>query len=282
MIERIMNLLDLNALNLAAIGKKFFVAILVLVICRIIAGILRRMMNRAKNRGLDPAVAPLLNSIISYLVYIVGALVILDVFGINTASIVALLGAAGLAIGFALKDTLSNIAAGIVLLFLHPFKANDYIECGEIKGYVQKIGLFTTVLVAQDGMYISAPNGSLWGSPITNYTRNGNRRMDIVVGIAYEDSIDKALAVLMRVANEDSRVLQSPAPEVFTEELAESAVNLHLWAWTTVDGYHRTRWNMIKKVKDAMDAAGIRIPFPQREVTLVTRGQENNESPSAN
>jgi len=277
MIQQFLRFFDFNAMSFILLGKKFLSAIVVLLVCRIIAGFLRHMMNRAKKRGLDPAVAPLLNSIVSYLVYIVGVLVILDIFGINTASIVALLGAAGLAIGFALKDTLSNIAAGIILLFLHPFKANDYIECGEIKGHVQKIGLFSTVLVAPDGVYISAPNGSLWGSSISNYTRNGNRRMDIVVGIAYEDSIEKALGVLIKVANEEPRVFQSPTPQVFTEELAESAVNVHLWAWTSVEGYHRTRWDLIKKVKEAMDAAGICIPFPQRVVTLVTPDQENDK-----
>lgn len=159
-------------------------------------------------------------------VYAIGLIIVLDIFGVNTNSIIALLGAAGLAVGLALKDTLCNIAAGIMLLILRQFRVGHFIECGVYTGTVKEIGLFTTILETIDGLYLSMPNSSLWGTPIKNFTRNGKRRMDLVVGISYGDSIDKGFEVLKEIVEAESRFLKDPGPQVMVQALGDSSVNL--------------------------------------------------------
>lgn len=261
-----------NQATVIHVAYQVLLALGIIVIARVLAGAGKRtLVNTYKRMGkADEMLIPIISTTIGYLVYVVAGVVILDLFGVNTASIIALLGAAGLAIGFALKDTLSNIAAGIMLLFLRPFKSGDYISFGSTVGTVEEINLFTTVLRSFDGLYISCPNSTLWGADITNFTRNGKRRLDITVSIAYSDSIDTGLNVLRNIVSTEPRVLQEPEPQTIVFALGESSVDLQLRAWTSVDDFGNTRWDLNKRVKEEIEAAGLTIPFPQREVRVVS------------
>ncbi|GAB4341935.1 MAG: mechanosensitive ion channel [Calditrichia bacterium] len=258
--------------SIIGIGYKALLCLVILFASTLVAKGVRRSIRKANDRfeKLDATLVPILCTTATYVIYIIGGVFILDIFGVNTASIIALLGAAGLAVGFALKDTLSNIAAGIMLLFLRPFRTGDFIEFGSILGTVREINLFTSVLETFDGLYVASPNSVIWGSSIKNFTRNGKRRMDIVIGIAYSDSIDVGLDVLKRIAVEEPRFLRDPAPETMVVSMAESSVNLQLRGWTTIEDYWQTYWDLNKRVKEEIEKAGLTIPFPQRSVHVVT------------
>ncbi|MCK4840207.1 MAG: mechanosensitive ion channel family protein [Desulfobulbaceae bacterium] len=253
-------------------GYNILLAITILLACSLIARGARRFIRRANDHleKLDETIVPVLCTSATYVIYIVGLVIILDIFGVNTASIITLLGAAGLAIGFALKDTLSNIAAGIMLLILRPFKVGDFIEFGSTMGTIKEINLFATILETFDGIYISSPNGQIWSSTIKNYNRNDKRRLDVMVGISYGDSIDTGLEVLRQIIATEPRFLQEPAPpQTMVISLADSSVNLQLRGWTTTDDYWQTLCDLNKRVKEEVEQAGLSIPFPQMDVHLI-------------
>lgn len=252
------------------IAYKLFLVIGILLVCSSVAKIALTALENAitRIRTFDDTFLPVFKVITKYSIYGIGGLFILNIFGVNTTSLVALLGAAGLAVGLALKDTLSNIAAGLMLLILHPFKNGDYIETGNVNGTVREINLFVTLMDTPDGLRITVPNGSLWGAPIKNYSHNDKRRMEIVVGIGYGDSIETGLDVLRRIIAEDPRFLTDPAPQVMVRTLADSSVNLQMRAWTSTSDYWDTYWATNQKLKSAIEGAGLSIPFPQRDVHL--------------
>jgi small conductance mechanosensitive channel len=208
--------------------------------------------------------------IVRYGIFIICLIMIFNVFGINTASLLAILGAAGLAVGLALKDTLSNIAAGIILLFLGTYRRGDYVEFGSCSGTVKEISLFTTILETPDGIYISAPNSNIWGTPLKNYTRNGKRRMDISVPIAYSDSIDTAFRVVKEMAAAEGRLLADPAPQILVQSYGDSSVNVLLRAWAPLDQYWPVYWDLMRVLKEKLEEAGLSIPFPQRDLHVYT------------
>ncbi|MBA3028863.1 MAG: mechanosensitive ion channel [Desulfobacterium sp.] len=252
------------------VGYNGLLVIIVVFASHFIAKALHGWINKTNERfeQFDETLVPILCTATSLVVYAVGLIIILDFFGVNTASIIALLGAAGLAIALALKDTLSNIAAGVMLLVLRPFRSGHFIECGSIIGTIKQVGLFTTILETPDGLYISSPNSSLWGSPIKNFTKNGKRRMDLIVGIAYSDSIDKGFDALQSVIQSEPRFMDDPAPKIMVQAMADSSVNLQLRAWARVENYWDIYWDANKKIKEQIEAAGLTIPFPQRDVHL--------------
>ncbi|WP_372762358.1 mechanosensitive ion channel family protein [Pseudoalteromonas sp.] len=256
--------------TIITLSYKVVLAIVILIAGAVIARAVKRAINGSKSplNKLDDTLLPIVSRLASYLVYIIAALFILDIFGVNTASLVALMAAAGLAIGLALKSTLSNIASGIMLLILRPFKVGDFVDASGTSGTVSEINLFTTIFKTSDGLYIACPNGKIWGGNIKNFTRNGKRRMDIVVGIAYSDSIDDGLNVLKEIASSESRLLADPAPKVMVVSIAESSVNLQLRAWTVNGDYWQTLWDLNKRVKESIEQAGLTIPFPQRTLHL--------------
>lgn len=258
--------------SIISISYNIMLACIILLVSRSVAKMVRQAVQKSNQRlkHLDTTVTPILASIADYGVYTIAGVFILDIFGVNTASLIALLGAAGLTVGLALKDTLSNIAAGIMLLVLRPFKAGDFIEYGSIQGTVNEINLFTTILETVDGLYIASPNSNVWGSSIKNFTRNGRRRMDIIVGIAYSDSIEQGLKVLASVAKSENRLLTDPAPQTMVLSMGESAVNIQLRAWAKNEDYWTVYWELNRNVKDAIEYAGLTIPFPQRSLHIVT------------
>lgn len=211
----------------------------------------------------DQTVVGFFAGFVRYLVMVLVIIMVLSQFGVQTASIITALGAAGLAIGLALQGTLQNIAAGIMLLILRPFRIGEHIDAGGISGTVEEIGLFATELRTLDGLYRLAPNSLLWNVPVTNYSRLTERRYDLSIGIGFEDEIDKALEILLKLARDEPRVSGDQEPSVFVAELGDSAVSVTLRYWTSSQDWWSTSRDMTKAAKIAFDEHGISIPFPQ-------------------
>lgn len=251
------------------IVKQVLLVLLVFVAVKVFVWSFRKFLLRMTKRGMDPAAVPLITDLIKYVVYISGLIMSLNIFGVNTTGIVAMISAASLAIGFALKDTLSNIASGIVLLFLRPFKAGDLIECGPIRGKILGIGLFNTTLETLDGLYVSSPNSALWGAPIVNFSKNPYRRLEITVGISYDSSLDLVMDSLRKMVAEDCRLMREPEPAFFVSGLDDSAVSVSVYVWVRSDEYGVLKREYTEAVKRLFDKNGIEIPFPQRVLHVV-------------
>ena len=255
-------------------GIKIIGAIIILIIGRIAAGIGRKMVSRLLEKAkTDPAIISFLRSFTYILILTFAVLAALAKFGIQTASFVAILGAAGFAIGFALQGSLANFAAGVLILVLRPFKVGDYIVGAGEAGTVKQVGLFTTELATPDNIKIMVPNGKLFGDVIKNVSAYDTRRVDLVVGIGYSSDIQKAYDVIDGLIKEDSRVLSDPAPQIAVSELADSSVNFVVRPWVTSADYWSVKFDMTRKIKEAFDANGIEIPFPQRVVHTVSATQ---------
>ena len=252
------------------LGKSLLLGLVILLMAWGFSALARKLILKGTRKfdAVDESVGKILSGVVRTIIWLFAALIILDLLGINTASILTVLGAAGLAVGLAMKDSLSNIAAGLMLLFLRPYKLGDYIDCGSVSGTIREIGLFTTTFTTLDGLCIAAPNSVLFGAPIKNYSRNPRRRADITVGIAYGDSLSQGMQVLLKLMQEHPLILQDPAPEVLVSELADSSVNLTLRFWTENKDYWEAYWSVKAQLKDALEGAGLNIPFPQRVVTL--------------
>ena len=219
---------------------------------------------------LDPTLPPVAGSVIRYALLVVTIVAVLAQFGVNTTSIIAVLGAAGLAIGLALQGTLSNVAAGVMLLFLRPFKVGNWIEAANVSGTVREIGLFTTTIDTFDNVYISIPNSTIWSSTIINHSRYNTRRMDIDIGVSYDANIDFVLETLLTLAD-DKRVLKKPSPQGLVVSYGDSSIIVRLRLYAKNNVYWGLYWDLMKKTKSVLDEAKIEIPFPQRVVTLVDK-----------
>ena len=246
-------------------------AIILLFVGFVVAGALERWTRAGLGRlpSFDETLRRFLSKIVRYAILILVGVTVLAQFGVQTASIIAALGAIGLAIGLALQGTLQNIAAGIMLLVLKPFRVGEYIDAGGIAGTVEEIGLFATELKAADGVYVMAPNSELWNKPVTNYSRNVLRRNDIAIGIGYDDDLDLAQKIMMDLALADQRVIAAPVPETFVGGLGDNAVVVTLRYWTSTSDYWPVRFELTKAIKLAFDQNGISIPFPQRQVHFI-------------
>ena len=187
-------------------------------------------------------------------------------FGVETASLVAVLGAAGFAVGFALQGSLSNFAAGVMLLVFRPFRIGDFVDAAGVSGVVRELRLFTTVLTTPDNIRVIVPNGKIFGDTIKNFTAEDLRRVDMVVGIGYGSPIDKAKRLMAELLAADPRVLKDPAPQIAVAELADSSVNLVVRPWCKKEDYWDLKFDFTHKVKESFDAQGIEIPFPQHVV----------------
>jgi small conductance mechanosensitive channel len=253
------------------LGGRFLTTVLIIIAGILLIKTLDKILRRATagKMKLDETVGSMFRLVIRYGIIIICVILILNVFGINTASLIALLGAAGVTIGLALKDTLGNIASGIILLLLRTYRKGDFIECGSIVGTVKDMDLFTTTLETGDGILISAPNSTLWGVPLKNYSRSERRRMDLSIGISYNDSLDTAFAVMLQIAADEKRFLRDPPPQVMVQSLGDSSVNIMLRAWATPDVYWSIYWEQMRNIKEKIEAAGLTIPFPQRDIHIV-------------
>lgn len=251
-------------------GLKVVGAIVVLVVGRMVAGALRGAVCKAMTkRKVDATLVPFLSSLVYYMALAFVVIAILSLFGIQTTSLVALLGAAGLAVGLALQGTLSHFAAGVMLLVFRPFRVGDLVEVGGTVGKVEEIGIFTTILRTADNVKITVPNSQIYGSTISNYNGYETRRVDMVMGISYDDDIGRAIETMNRVIREDPRVLADPAPQIAVSELADSSVNLVVRPWCNGGDYWNVRFDLTRRFKEELERAGCSIPYPQRDVHLV-------------
>ena len=254
---------------IALYGLKLVAAILILIIGRYAAKGIRVLIRRALQKA---KVDDTLVSFVSSLCYVgIMAFVIiaaLGQIGVQTASFVAVLAAAGLAVGLALQGSLSNFAAGVLMILFKPFKVGDFIEGGGVTGVVEEIGIFTTELKSPDNKKIIVPNAKMTSDNIVNYTAKDVRRLDIVAGVSYGDDIDKVRKVLAEVLAKDDRILKDPAPTIGVLELADSSVNFAVRPWVKTTDYWDVFFATQENIKKQFDAAGISIPFPQQDVHL--------------
>lgn len=243
-------------------------AIAVTVIGFFVVRTLSRTADKAlkSSERLDPTVARFLGNVIKYALWVILVVTVLTQFGVQTTTIIAALGGLALAVGLALQGTLSNVAAGVMILLQRPFRVGESISAGTVTGTVQGIGLFTTEITQFDGLYVMVPNNELWNKPIVNFSRLPTRRFELIIGIAYGDSIELARSVLLDIAATDERVLDDPAPTVFIAALADSSVNIGLRVWCATPDFLQLSWDLTQAAKQRFDEAGITIPFPQREV----------------
>jgi small conductance mechanosensitive channel len=255
---------------IATYGLGIVGAIIILVVGLWASGWARGATERALSRTgkVDATLAQFFGSLVKYVIIAFTVIAMLSQFGIQTASLIAIFGAAGLAVGLALQGTLSNVAAGVMLLLFRPFKVGDYIDAGGVAGTVKAVSLFTTELATPDNVQIIAPNGQMWGVAIRNYSFHPTRRVDFLIGIDYGDDIDTAMATIHRVSDADARVHKEPAPFVVVGGLGDSSVDLIVRLWVDAADYWGVKFELTKAFKEQLEAGGITIPFPQRDVHL--------------
>ena len=258
------------------------IAIAVLIIGWALAGWAGRQAHlRSKNSGkLDITLCIILGKVVRATILVMTVIVVLGQFGVQTASLVALLGAAGLTIGLALQGTLSNVAAGVMLLIFRPFKVGDFVEYGGTGAIVDELGLFITRMHTPDNIAMFVPNSKIWGAEIKNFMVNDTRRMDLVFSISYSDDMGKAIEIVKKLIAAEPRFLTDPEPLVAVGELGESSVNLFVRPWVKRTDFLPTRLAFIQRVKEEFDAQKITIPFPQRSVHLFTESK-GGEAPPA-
>lgn len=242
-------------------------AIIILVVGYIVAGLAERSIFAGLGHvhGFDATLRHFFSKIVRYAILILVTIMVLGQFGVQTASIIAAIGAIGLAIGLALQGTLQNIAAGIMLLALRPFRIGESVEVGPIAGSIEEIGLFATRLRTADGVYILAPNSTLWNQPVRNFSRNGVRRSDITLSIGSWNDIDRAQKTLIAIAGAERRVKREPAPIAFVSTLGDSTVSIALRYWTSSADFFATQTDLTKRAKQEFDSEGISIPLPAPE-----------------
>ena len=258
----------------SAWGLRVIGAIALLIIGRIVCSALRRATRRALERSsVDESLVPFLSSLVYYLALAVLVIAVLNLFGIQTASVIAVFAAAGLAIGLAMQGTLSNFAAGVMLLIFRPFKIGDYVEVAGTAGSVKEIGIFSSVLHTPDNVKITIPNSAIYGDTVKNYSANDTRRNDLVIGISYDDDIARAIDTIRKILSADSRVLGDPEPVIAVSELGDSSVNLVVRPWCAGSDYWPLRFDLTRRIKEELEAAGCSIPYPQRDVHLHGDGQ---------
>ena len=251
-------------------GLKIIGAIIILILGRIAAGIGRKIVTKVMVKAnTDTAVVSFVGSLVHILILTFAVLAALAKFGIQTASFVAVLGAAGFAVGFALQGSLANFAAGVLILVFRPFRTGDLIDVAGVFGTVKEIHLFTTTLATVDNVQIIVPNGKLYGDIIKIYSAIDTGRVDMVVGIGYTSSICLAFEIMSKLLGEDPRVLKDPATTIAVAELADSSVNFVVRPWCKKEDYWDLKFDFTRKVKEQFDENGIEIPFPQRTVHMI-------------
>jgi len=250
-------------------GLKFVLAIVVLVIGLIIIKALTKGVLRMMKRGnVDESLVPFIKSLVSVTLKVLLIISIMSMIGIQMTSFIAVLGAAGLAVGLALQGTLQNFAGGVIILLFKPYKVGDYITTQGYSGTVKEIQIFTTILTTPDNQTVIIPNSPIAVNPLTNYSTQETRRVDFTFGIGYSDDIDEARYVINKIINEDERILKDPEPLIKISNLGDSSVDFATRVWVKSGDYWSVFFDTNEKVKKAFDSEGISIPFPQQDVHL--------------
>ncbi|SIT00212.1 mechanosensitive ion channel family protein [Neptunomonas antarctica] len=269
------NFLDSN--QLIALQNEYIVpwiinvltALAVFIVGRMVIGLMmslaRKLLRKSK---MDDMLINFITSILGAVLLLFVVVASLDQLGVNTSSLIAIVGAAGLAIGLSLQDSLKNFAAGVLLVVFRPFRAGDFIEAAGVSGVVESISIFSTVMRTGDNREVIVPNGPIYGGVITNYSKRDTRRVDMIFGIGYDADLLQAKTLLAEIIAEDERVLLEPAPVVAVSALADSSVNFVVRPWVKTADYWAVLWDTNEKVKLRFDEAGISIPFPQMDVHL--------------
>jgi len=250
-------------------GTKIIMALLVFIVGRWLARLLTKALEKVMTKGkVDPMLVSFLGNIAYAALLAVVVLAALEQLGVNTTSALAILGAAGLAVGLALKDSLSSFAAGVMLIIFRPFKLGDFVEAGGVSGVVEEIRIFHTMLKTGDNREVTMPNAQIYGGTIVNYSARATRRIDLVIGIGYDDDIKKARDIINEVLEANDTVLKDPAPTVMLLELGASSIDFAVRPWVNSSDYWSTRAQLLEAIKVAFDKAGVSIPYPQQDIHL--------------
>lgn len=245
-------------------GSKILLALLIFIVGRMVARLAARGVGKALTSAhLDPILVNFAGAVVNTALLVLVIIFALSQLGLDTTSLVALVGAAGLAVGLALKDSLSHFAAGVMLIVFRPFKLGDYVEVGGVAGSVDKISIFSTRLKTPDNKVVTVPNGNIFGNTMTNYSEESTRRIDLVVGISYGSDLLKAKHLLDDIVGSHDKVLKDPAYRIAVSELADSSVNFIVRPWVNAADYWGVRFELLETIKLRFDAEGIEIPFPQ-------------------
>lgn len=264
--------LDINALIETYVipwGLKIIFALAIFYIGRMVVGAVIKVVTKLMQaRNMDEILVTFLTSIMRWVLLLFVIIAALSQLGIDTTSLIALLGAAGLAIGLSLQSSLSNFASGVMLIIFRPLTKGDFVEAGGATGVVEKISIFTTTLTTPDNKEVIIPNGAILGGNITNFSARPTRRVDMVFGISYDDDIRKTKKLLEDILAADERILQDPAPVVALGALADSSVNFLVRPWVKSADYWQVFWDTTETVKLRFDAEGISIPYPQMDLHM--------------
>lgn len=254
---------------LSSFGISLFIALSILIIGRQVVKILIKVISTALERSnTEDTVRIFVTNLLNTLLMIVVFIAAINQLGIQTTSIIAVLGAAGLAIGLALQGSLSNFAAGILIVIYRPYKVGDYIQADNHLGTVDDIQIFSTVLKTPDNKLVIVPNGSIMNGSIVNFSNQDKRRVDIIASCSYEDDIDKVKSVLADILSKDDRILKEPKPRIAVSELADSSVNFIVRPWVKNSDYIDVYYSLLEEIKKRFDQEGIAIPYPQTDVHI--------------
>ncbi|MEZ8944665.1 small-conductance mechanosensitive channel MscS [Vibrio sp. 10N.247.311.12] len=250
-------------------GVNIISALIILFIGNLIVKAVANSVSKVlQKKKMDRAVVEFVHGLVRYLLFVIVLIAALGRLGVQTASVVAVIGAAGLAVGLALQGSLSNFAAGVLIVAFRPFKSGDYVEIGGVAGSVDSIQIFQTVLTTPDNKMVVVPNGSVIGSPITNYSRHATRRIDLMIGVSYNADLQKTKALLTKICESDERVLKEPGVQVGVHTLADSSVNFVVRPWVSTADYWNVYFDLMQAIKEGLDNEGIEIPFPQMDVHM--------------
>ena len=245
------------------------VALAIFIVGRWIARWLTNMVRKVMTKSsMDEMLINFLGNIVYMILLLAVVMAALDHLGIQTTSLLAVFGAAGLAIGLALKDSLSNFSSGVMIILFRPFKVGDFVEAGGATGVIEEVRIFATIMKTGDNREIIVPNSQIYSGTIVNYSAKATRRIDLVFGIGYDDDIAKAKQFMDDIMKQDDRILSDPAPAVAVGELADSSVNFNVRPWVNSADYWPVRADLLEKIKLAFDANGISIPYPQQDVYM--------------
>lgn len=252
--------------NLFPFASNLIAALVIFLIGKWLAKRISAGVDSVLSKKVDPTVSRFIGNLTQIALLAVVVIASLDRVGVETTSLIAIVGAAGLAVGLALKDSLGNFASGVMLILFRPFRVGDYVEAGGASGSVKEIRIFATILSTPDNKIVTVPNGAIMGGNITNYSEMPTRRIDMVVGVGYASDLAKVKVVIQDILDQDKRVLTDPAPVVAVSELADSSINLVVRPWVNSADYWAVKWDTTEAVKRRFDEEGIEIPFPQMDV----------------
>ncbi|MCC1497735.1 mechanosensitive ion channel family protein [Alcanivorax sp. 1008] len=263
--------------NVFPFGTNLIAALAIFIVGKWLAKRISSAVDSLLSKKIDSTVSKFIGNLTQIALLAVVAIATLDRLGVETTSLIAIVGAAGLAVGLALKDSLGNFASGVMLILFRPFRVGDYVEAGGAAGTIKEIRIFATIMTTPDNKVITVPNGAIMGGNIVNFSEMPTRRVDMVVGVGYGSDLAKVKQVISAILEQDKRVLADPAPVIAVSELADSSVNLIVRPWVNAADYWAVLWDTTESVKRRFDEEGIEIPFPQMDLHLSNPGKGDNQ-----